>query len=208
MIPDSVTNIGPKAFYNCYALTDITIGRGVTIIDGGEVFYNCAAITSITVAEDNPSYKDIDGNLYTKDGKTIIKYAVGRTNTTFTVPDSVTVIADYAFRGCSYLTDVVFSDGLTEIGNGAFSDCTALTSVVVTNQVKTIDSHAFSGCSALTTVVIGNRVERIESRAFSDCTALTSVKFRGTEMRWYDVVKITGWDDNTGKYTVTYNYWS
>jgi len=31
-IPDSVTNIGNSAFYNCAGLTNVTIGTGVTSI--------------------------------------------------------------------------------------------------------------------------------------------------------------------------------
>ena len=47
-IPNGVTSIGGKAFYNCKGLTSITIPEGVTSI-GGEAFSNCIGLTSIEI---------------------------------------------------------------------------------------------------------------------------------------------------------------
>ena len=95
-IPDSVTSIGNSAFSGCSSLTSVTIGNGVTGI-GNSAFSGCKSLTSVTVSENNSFYKSIDGNLYTKDGKTLIQYAIGKTSTTFEIPDSVTSIGNSAF---------------------------------------------------------------------------------------------------------------
>jgi hypothetical protein len=42
------------------------------------VFHSCYSITNIMVKESNAKYQSIDGNLYTKDGKTLVCYAVGK----------------------------------------------------------------------------------------------------------------------------------
>ena len=47
-IPNSVTSIGDRAFYNCGSLTSITIPEGVTGIGTG-AFYECDSLTSITI---------------------------------------------------------------------------------------------------------------------------------------------------------------
>ncbi|MBQ3571414.1 MAG: leucine-rich repeat domain-containing protein, partial [Clostridia bacterium] len=69
VIPDSVTSIGNYAFAGC-GLTSVEIGDSVTSI-GDYAFAYCNSLTRITVSEDNANFKDIDGNLYTKDGKTL-----------------------------------------------------------------------------------------------------------------------------------------
>ncbi|MBP0972720.1 MAG: leucine-rich repeat domain-containing protein [Oscillospiraceae bacterium] len=47
-VPDSVTRIGPYAFYGCVAMTGITIPDSVTRI--GEVAFNgCSGLTSVTI---------------------------------------------------------------------------------------------------------------------------------------------------------------
>ena len=127
-IPDSVTSIGDWAFCNCSKLTSVTIPDSVTSI-GESAFFNCSNLTSITVAENNTAYKSIDGNLYSKDGKTLIQYAIGKTNASFSIPNSVTSIGEYAFYKCSSLKSVTIPDSVTNIGNGAFYYCTKLTSI-------------------------------------------------------------------------------
>ena len=150
-IGDSVTSIGNYAFYNCSSLTSVSIGDSVTSI-GGWAFNNCTSLTSITVDKNNTAYKDIDGNLYSKDGKTIIQYAIGKTDTNFTIPDSVTSIDYYAFAYCTSLTSVVIGDSVWSIGSDAFSNCSSLTSVVIPDSVTSIGSYAFNYCYKLVEV--------------------------------------------------------
>ena len=129
-IGNSVTSIGGSAFNGCNSITSVTIPNSVTSIGGG-AFYNCSSLTSISVDENNQSYKSIDGNLYTKDGTTLIQYAIGKTATSFVIPDSV-----------------------TSIGNGAFYNCSSLMSVTILNSVTSIGSSAFVGCSSLIQLIL------------------------------------------------------
>ncbi len=109
-------------------VTGIIVPDYVTSI-GSYAFQDCTSLTSITVAEENTAYKSVDGNLYTKDGKTLIQYAFGKKDTSFTVPDGVTSIGNSAFEDCSSLTSVVIPDSVKTIGSNAFRDCASLTSV-------------------------------------------------------------------------------
>ena len=65
-IPNSVTSIERGAFDCCYALTTVVISKSVTTIDESPFEY-CLALEKIDVHKDNPVYKSIDGNLYSKD---------------------------------------------------------------------------------------------------------------------------------------------
>ena len=175
VIPDSVTSIGEGAFAFCSSLASVTIPNSVTSI-GDEAFSNCDSLTSITVDENNEYYKSIDGNLYTKDGKTLIQYARGKQATSFTIPDSVTSIGERAFYGCSSLTSVTIPNSVTSISDYAFKFCTSLTSIVIPDSVTSIGDDAFFDCKSLTSIEIPDSVTSIGDGAFYGCTSLTSIE--------------------------------
>ncbi len=151
-IPDSITSIGDYVFSNCNGLTSITIPDSVIFIGNFAFHYSCSSLTSIIVDENNPNYKSIDGNLYNKDGSTLIQYAIGKTDTTFVIPDSVTSIGNSAFMDCSSLTSVTIPDSVTSISDDAFSNCSSLTSITIPDSVTSIGNAAFA-CN-LTSVYI------------------------------------------------------
>ncbi len=216
VIPDRVTGIGYYAFYGCDALTEITIGKGVASIDN-RAFYISTKLANITVDDGNQYYKSIDGNLYTKDGKTLVSYAIGNGRTSFTIPDGVTAIGDYAFYNCTTLTSLTIPDSVTSIGEYAFFKCTKLASVDLGNGVTTIGDNAFRGCEALTSLTIPDSVIRIGNYAFRECTKLASVtigkgiteigtqafykcsklasiQYLGTEEMWNTITKGDSWN--------------
>lgn len=41
----------------------------------------------------------------------------------FVIPEGATEIRDYAFYGCSSLTNITLPESVTKIGNGAFRGC-------------------------------------------------------------------------------------
>ena len=175
VIPDSVTSIGRWAFGYCESLTSVTIPDSVTSI-GDEAFNNCTRLTSITVKEGNPKYSsDEYGVLFNKDKTLLIQYPIGNKRTSYTIPDSVTSIGDWAFAQCTGLTSVTIGNSVTSIGEAAFWLCTSLTSVTIPNSVTSIGSSAFSMCVSLTSVTIPDSVTSIGNGAFYFCTSLTRV---------------------------------
>jgi hypothetical protein len=171
-IPASVTTIGEKAFYFCKSLKTITVPAGVTSI-GNRAFTSCASLTSIEVAAGNANYKSVDGNLYTKDGKTILAYAIGKTADTFVIPSDVTVIGPESFSRSQNLVAITIPSGVTRIEDNAFF-YSRLKAIIIPDTVTFVGASAFADCDSIKTVYIGSGVTEMDKNAFFNCTAITS----------------------------------
>ncbi len=117
---------------------------------------------------------EIDGRPVTGIGDGAFKATANNINAVV-IPSSVTYIGDFAFYGCSALTQIVIPDSVTSIGTGAFKDCTALTTVTLSATLKTIGDACFWGCTKLAAVTVPATVTVIGMGAFWNCTALESV---------------------------------
>lgn len=121
-LPDTITTIGSEAFYNCDSLTSLPIPTGVKEIASG-TFYGCAGLTTITIPEqiisigtqafgdcnnlmefivhdNNAYYSSFHGALLDKEQTTLLQYPCDN-EAEYTVPATVTAIAEQAFRNAS-----------------------------------------------------------------------------------------------------------
>ena len=93
-IGEKVIIIGANAFSGS-ALTNVSIPASVVSIENG-AFEGCP-IARFSVSEDNRNYASFEGNLYNKNLTELILYAAGQNASTFSVPNFVSAIGDYAF---------------------------------------------------------------------------------------------------------------
>ena len=149
-ISDSVTHIGASAFAFCTSLTNVTIPNSVTNI-WDSAFISCTRLSAITVDVLNSVYSSVDGVLFNKSQTLLIEYPGGKAGS-YTIPNSVTSIADRAFLYCSSLAHVTIPNSVIGIGWFAFDSCTGLTSVTIPNSVTSIGYQAFGYCTNLTGV--------------------------------------------------------
>ena len=191
-IPESVTSIERWAFHGCSGLTSIEIPNSVTSL-GACAFYGCSGLTSIKIPDSVTSI-----------GTGVFSLCSGLTS--IVIPDSITIIEADVFSQCSGLTSITIPDSVTRINNGAFQACERLTSIVIPDSVKSIGNIAFTNCTDLTSIVIPGSVTSIGIRAFQACTSLTSIYYEGTQAQWSAISKGPEWDDETGDYTIYYNY--
>ena len=167
-----VVGIGNEAF----ALSDaeyIRIPQSVVKISI-DALYAYVALKNIFVDENNLVYKSIDGNLYSKDGKKIIRYAKAKKDTLLDIPNGVVEIGDFAFFGSKNLVSVTIPESVTKIGEWAFALC-GLKIANIPNKVKTIGDYAFEGCENLEQVYIPACVTYIGENAFDGCLRLRSI---------------------------------
>ncbi len=127
VIPSGVMDIGGSAFVGCRSLVSITISDSVSRI-GDSAFRGCVSLTNIDVDSNNPNYRSVSGNLYSKDGTKLIQYAVGKWDGSFNIPDSVTDIGIDAFCGCG-LIDIIIPVSVIRIDGRAFEECGSLRDV-------------------------------------------------------------------------------
>ena len=91
------------------------------------------------------------------------------------IPNTITIIGEYAFYECEELLSVAIPDSVLEIGDHAFSSCLTLSAITLGCNVKKIENRAFSACWALTEITIPNSVAFIGEYAFGNCYSLESV---------------------------------
>ena len=141
-IPDSVTEIGNRAFAGCSGLTSITVPNSVTKI-GDYAFDECTGelIIDSKIIE---TYTSIDYLSSTADWLKDARF------TMLTIGDNITMIGQNAFQGCSSLTSVTIPDSVTEIKYNAFKGCRSLTSITIPDSVTEIAYKAFDECTSLT----------------------------------------------------------
>ncbi|MCI6389186.1 MAG: leucine-rich repeat protein [Ruminococcus sp.] len=197
IIPDSVTEIGCYAFYDCTSLASVTIGNSVTSI-GNQAFYYCTSLTSITIPDGVISIGDEAfygctslTSITIGNGVTSIGWGAFRdctSLTSVTIPDSVTKIGRDAFDGTAYYNDISnWDNGLLYLGNHLIAAKAGVSgSVEIRQGTKVIADEAFYS-GLFTSVTIPDSVTSIGGHAFYDCTSLTSITIPDsvTRIGWY-----------------------
>lgn len=186
--------IGDHAFANCVSLETIEIPQSLSYIDEN-AFADCNNLKSINVSEKNSTFSSLDGNVYNKDFTTLILYAKGKEDTTFTIPNSVTTIGNRAFLGCVNLTKVILPNSLLVVDEFAFFSCDNLTEIDIPDSVKHVKRDAFYGCENLSSVHMGKGILEIGAYAFDECPSLEKMTYNGTKEQWREVDKGYSWGD-------------
>ena len=199
VIPDSITIIGDKAFYNS-PVSAVKIPVTVQSIGKGAFAY--CNITQFIVDQNQPYFTTVDGVLYDKRNKALLAHPQKKSISS-KIPEGIVSISDYAFSGMTIgakgtaealcLTDILPSS-LTSIEPYAFENCTLYYSANNTESetknnystmnslsllpvgVVSIGDYSFKNCVfkcnslfAPETVVIGDNLQEIGDYAFYGC---------------------------------------
>lgn len=188
-IPEGILSVGSRAFRSC-GFTSVSIPKSLVEIVSldygyGTPFVYCSSLESISVDDENPLYYSENNAIIRRENKTLV---VGCKTTTIpddvetigrsafqgsgdggnlVIPNSVTVIDDYAFYESLFSGTITFSDSLRSIGIKAFSYCVISGSLTIPNSVTEIGNLAFSDCDHLTgNLTLSSSLSKINRGAF------------------------------------------
>ncbi len=155
VLPSTIKSIGKSAFNSCYNLESINIPASVTNIDSF-AFTACNNLKEITGT--NKTFKWANGGLI-KNGKTLLFVPNAKT---YTVPNTVTTIADYAFYYNKSIKTITIPSSVTSIGEGALAACESLEKIYIQgNKLKTLGDFVFAQDYKLGSVYIPDSVTTI-----------------------------------------------
>ncbi len=220
VIPDGVTAIADYVFNGYIGLTKVTVPMGVSVI-GEDAFRNCTNLKSInipgsiTVIKEKAfdecealEYVNIEDLIkwcsITFDGDSANPlyygnrlYLNGQLITDLVIPDEVTAVSDYAFRGCTSIKSLTIHEGVTDIGESAFSGCSGLVDLYISdlvkwcgfnfkdsfgNPIRNADNFYLNG-QLVTELIIPDGVTAIADYVFSGYIGLTKVTIPGSVSR-------------------------
>lgn len=160
-IPKSVEEIQYKAFQNCSSLEHIQLREGLKTLGYGVFGYTSVtelslpasletidgfwtnALKVINVDKNNAKFSSSNGVLYNKDKTVLICYPCEKEGDQFTVPSTVTQIADRAFWACKNLENITLFPGIVSIGEYAFAWVERMSSIVLPSTVSSIGEYMF-----------------------------------------------------------------
>ena len=143
VIPDTVTHIGPIAFWYCTSLESVKLSENLTSISYATFGY-CSALKSVTIPNSVTEIADK-------------AFDTCESLESVTMSNNVTSIGENAFYRCQSLTSIELPNTLTSIGDYAFLECYALQSITIPESVTSIGVGAFWRCKSLTSIdIVGN----------------------------------------------------
>lgn len=182
-IPEGVTRICEKAFWQCGNLETVILPSTLRYIDE-EAFSSCGKLHTINLEEGLETIgmyafsgcKELE-SIDFPSSLTKLGYACFRQSglVSVTLPEGITDFetigapANYRtdiFESCVALETAVLPDNMTEIPNGLFYGCHNLSSVTLPKNLKTIGMLAFYENYALKNIDLPETLERIEDSAF------------------------------------------
>ena len=173
-IKEGTVSVIDSAFSGCSGIKSITIPASVKSI-GSLALSDCRNLKSVTVDPENPYYSnDKNGVFYNKDKSALLHYP-GSKKGSYTVPDGVKIIGEYAFGDNDNLTGISFPDSVTDIGDEAFGGCSLLESVNFGSGLENIGDCAFWHCEAIDGIVFPDSLKTIGVDAFYDCDSISGI---------------------------------
>lgn len=193
-LPEGITKIGYKAFFQTKSLQKINFpkslraieqqafyGSGLTEVNipgataiGNAAFLSCTKMTKLTI----PNVTFL--------GTMCFRHCSQLKTVTVPVSANIGKSCDASLKDYNLLFDL-FKDRNLKIyyennsGNVAFGDCYNLTEAILQDGITTVPEAMFSFCGDLKNITIPASVKSVQDDAFRRCFSLTSINIPGVE---------------------------
>lgn len=142
-----ITKVGDLAmYYGIHSETKIKEVHVPSTIEsiGMGSFSAASTLEKVVIDPDNPNYKNIGNNVYSKDASILYAYPSGQKEEEFIVPNGVKEIKADAFYGTKSLKKIALPNGLKKIGEIAFRN-SAIKEATIPASVTEIENGGFEG---------------------------------------------------------------
>ncbi len=133
------------------------------------------SVVEFSIDKENPYFTSEDGVIYNKDKTKLIMYPAGKTDEVFTIPETVTEVADFAFAN-TQVKRIENFDNITDISHGLFI-YSNIEEIPQTNKIDLIRSYAFAYCNNLKKITIPATINKLLDHAFYSCKNANEIDF-------------------------------
>lgn len=219
VIPNSIVEIGERAFMYCRSLKNINLSENLTSIKN-RMFDSCNNLTNIIIP-----------NSITEIGDMVFYYC--NSLSSVSISDNLARIKTCAFYDCESLVNIYIPDNVSKIEGGVFGKCVSLerinvsqnnesycdedgvlfnkskstlikypankndNSYSITTDVESIGNGAFSDCKNLVDITIPNSVVNFGYGIFANCTNLETVSLPNNIKTLNKYIQYSDYDNNS-----------
>ena len=112
-----------------------------TTFGGNKVYYR--KVRMYDISEENNTYKSVDGVIFSKDGKELVRYPGGTINRTYTIPEGVETIKRGAFKNVYNTYTLIFPSTMKSLEVSALGDYTELKTLDIKNYNGELENNVF-----------------------------------------------------------------
>lgn len=191
-----LTNVLNTSIENCRNLKTVNLPSNVEKIGN---FVQCISLENVNINTANTYLKNLNGVIYSADGKTLIKYPQGKKGESFTVPSSVTHIAACAFYEVSTPVTVNIPLTVKTIDELAFAYSKVKISYAGTSVPEKFKG-AFAGHKVITKEIQLGAVSKLTATATK-----TTVTLKWSKVTGADGYRVYKYNSSTKKYEAVKN---
>ena len=189
-LPSSLSRLNIYAFSDCTALEEVTV-EGANTYLGDYAFYGCSSLVNVTLPEgfsDGCIGNNVFGGcealapLY---NSTTFFYMSNNGVDFYTIPEGITTIAKYAFKGNETIKHLQLPSTINKFGDYAFS-MSKIEELDLSNlDYLVLGAGCFSN-SAITNFISPTKIANCPQYAFEGCKNMTELDLTG-------IMKVPGW---------------
>lgn len=179
-LADSVTSLGWYSFESCVSLKSIQLPKSLkTLVRGA--FNGCTNLKEISISKENDYFTTKDGVLFTKDMKTLMFYPPAKSGSSYTIPNGVIQVEDYAFAENQNIKTLKSSDSVAAFNDCACHEMKKLETVIFSENLNYLYADAFAYCYELKNVELPEGVVSVGDSCFYACRSLKNLIVLGKD---------------------------